>query len=449
MRLALSLALLLPLALAAPTTNCSTDNDDNTNANGQALGHWIGVLGVAMAPHTELASRNFYPTSPSGIYNGTNVIFNDTTIRQTYRISRAAEQLRLRVSNVYGTSPLEITAMTIATAASPGAGAVDAGSIQNVTFQGNSSASIPARADYLSDPVKIGVAQGGEVAISTYLANGHDSNISYHQFASNTGFYTKGNAVLAVDFTSPDVANDTSSYLIADIDAWLPRSTAVIVCIGDSITDGYASTIDTNGRYPDRLSERLNNDTTIGKYAVSNQGIGGNRVLTPGGLFGDALLARLDRDVSALVGVTHAVLLEGINDLSFWRDAGEPLDPGAVIMGYQQFITRMHIHGVAAIGATVTPATAPTYSNVSNTGTPDVEAARQVLNDWIRTPGHFDYVVDFDKAIRNESYPNQIQDAYVDQMDWLHPNNAGYQAMADAFDLTVFDKLKGKIDNYN
>jgi lysophospholipase L1-like esterase len=152
---------------------------------------------------------------------------------------------------------------------------------------------------------------------------------------------------------------------------------------------------------------------------------------------------------TALIGVTHAVLLEGINDLSFWRDAGEPFDPGAVIMGCQQFITRMHIHGVAAIGATVTPATAPTYSNVSNTGTPDVEAARQVLNAWIRTPGHFDYVVDFDKAIRNEFYPNQIQDACANQADWLHPNNAGYQAMADAFDLTVFDKLKGKIDNYN
>lgn len=449
MRLALSLVLLLPLALAAPTTNCSTDNDDNTNANGQALGHWIGVLGVAMAPHTELASRNFYPVSPSGIYNGTDVIFNDTTIRQTYRISRAAEQLRLRISNVYGTSPLEITAMTIATAAGPGARAVDAGSIQNVTFQGNDSASIPAGADYLSDPVRIDVAQGGEVAISTYLANGHDRNISYHQFALSTGFYTKGNAVLVADFSSPDVVNDTTSYLIADIDAWLPRSTGVIVCIGDSITDGFGSTVNTNGRYPDRLSERLNNDTAFGNYAVANKGIAGNRVLSSGGLLGDALLARFDRDVSALVGVTHAVLLEGINDLSYWRDAGEPLDPGAVIMGYQQFITRMHIHGVAAIGATVTPATAPTYSNVSSTGTPDVEAARQVLNAWIRTPGHFDYVVDFDKAIRNESYPNQIQDAYVDQSDWLHPNNAGYQAMADAFDLTVFDKLKGKIDNYN
>jgi lysophospholipase L1-like esterase len=265
----------------------------------------------------------------------------------------------------------------------------------------------------------------------------------------NTGFYTKGNAVLAADFSSPDVVNDTTSYLIADIDAWLPRSTGVIVCIGDSITDGVSSTTNTNGRYPDRLSERLNNDTTISKYAVSNKGIGGNRVLSPGGLFGDALLARLDREVSALVGVTHAVLLEGINDLAFWRDAGEHLDTDALIMGYQQFIARMHTHGVAAIGATITPATAPTYSKVSSAGTPDVEAARQVLNAWIRTPGHFDYVVDFDKAIRNESYPNQAQDAYIDQADWLHPNNAGYQAMADAFDLTVFDKLKGKIDNYN
>jgi lysophospholipase L1-like esterase len=447
MRLALPFALLLlPFALA---NNDHSDSDATTSNDDQPLGHWVGVLGVGMAYHAVLPVFNAFPSSPSGIYNGTDVILDDTTIRQTYRISRAADQLRLRISNTYGTSPLDITAMTVAAADAPGVRAIDLGTVRNVTFQGNGSVSIPAGADWLSDPVQFGVVQGGEVAISTYLANGHAKDISYHQVALNSGYYTKGNAVLASDLTSSNLVNDTSSFFIAGIEAWLPRSTSVVVCIGDSITDGFGSDLNTNGRYPDRLSERLNADGSIGDYAVVNQGISSGRVLDGGGWGGESLMARLDRDVLSLVGVTHAILLEGINDLSFWRVSGEPLRPDALITGYQQFISRLHTHGIAAIGATILPATAPEWSNVSSTGTPAVEAARQVLNAWIRTPGHFDYVVDFDQALRNESYPNQVQDAYVDQADWLHPNSAGYKAMADAFDLAVFDKLKGKVDNYN
>jgi lysophospholipase L1-like esterase len=171
-------------------------------------------------------------------------------------------------------------------------------------------------------------------------------------------------------------------------------------------------------------------------------------VLTDNGYFGQNLLARLDHDLLSLPGVTHTILLEGINDLNGGRRVGNLPTAASLIQAYQQFITRAHIRGIAVIGGTITPTAVPAGVNyTTNAFAPSSNAIRLELNDWIRNSGAFDYVVDFDRAVRNASYPDQMQNQYASS-DWLHPNNVGYQAMADTFDLSVFGRLKGNVDNY-
>lgn len=410
--------------------------------------HWVSIFSAAPAPHEGILGT--LPSSPIGIYNGTDAFLVDTTVRQTHRVSQASQQLRLRITNRYGVTPLDITAMTIALPSPNQAGSIsiDTNSVQTVTFEGNGSVSIPGGADWVSDPIYLTVVDGCEVSVSTYLAAGHPKNISLHSSAENTAFYTTGDFTQQETLTGPDLVNDTSSYFVFTIEGWVPTSTSLIACIGDSITDGYQSTIDSNGRYPDQLSDRLN-AASGSDYAVVNLGISGNRVLTDAGYFGDSLLSRVSHDLFSLPALTHAILLEGINDINTAAAAGTPVTVDQLTRAYQQFITEAHIRGIAAIGATLTPyQVADGFNATGSSWTAPSEQVRQGVNDWIRSSGAYDYVVDFDEAVRNSTYPEQMQVALA-ASDFLHPNNAGYAVMAAAFDLSVFDKLKGNVNNYD
>jgi lysophospholipase L1-like esterase len=206
-----------------------------------------------------------------------------------------------------------------------------------------------------------------------------------------------------------------------------PPATGVIVTFGDSITDGTRSTPNTNNRWPDLLAKRIA-QASGQKLAVVNAGIAGNRVLLDGA--GPSALARFDRDVITQPGVTHVIVLEGINDIGQGRSNPLPSVPD-LIAGHRQLIMRAHARGLKIFGATLTPYEGAAYA------TPEGEAKRAALNEWIRTSKEYDGVIDFDAATRDPNQPTRFLAAY-NSGDNLHPSDAGYKAMADAIDLSLF-----------
>jgi lysophospholipase L1-like esterase len=221
-------------------------------------------------------------------------------------------------------------------------------------------------------------------------------------------------------------------FWLAGVEVTASKQTGVIVALGDSITDGTASTPDTNNRWPNHLAERLMAQPGNHKMGVLDEGIAGNRVLQD--VIGPNALSRLDRDVLVQTGVTHVIVLEGINDIGFGAFGFTVPSADELIAGHRQLIERAHARGLTIFGATLTPfegTTLPGYF------TPAGEAKRQAVNNWIRTGGEYDGVIDFDKATRDPSHPTRLLPAY-DSGDHLHPNDAGYQAMADAIDLKLF-----------
>jgi lysophospholipase L1-like esterase len=406
---------------------------------------WMSVVGSASALHEPIPVIMAPVMSPPSYFNRTEVLLQNATIRGTFRVSHASDQLRLRLTNVFGSTTLNITSMTIALPSPnrPGARAIDPSTLLQVTFGGDNSVILPIGSDYLSDPIHLSVVGACEVSVSTYLKGGQRSTIGLHSVASNTAFYVSGDATRMLSMSGANEANDTSSYFVFAIEGLVPAATKLIVTIGDSITDGFGSTIDGSGRYPDFLSERLNARGTSG-YSVINMGLSGNRVLSDGGWAGLALLARVERDIFSHAGVTHVVLLEGINDLNLARFGGlDPVSAGDLTRAYEQFITRLHQRGIVVIGATIMQTQAPSLDSIYYDAS--TEMVREETNEWIRNSGKFDHVVDFDMAVRNSSYPKQMQVQYA-IADSLHPNSLGYKAMADAFDLAIIYQTSGRID---
>jgi lysophospholipase L1-like esterase len=209
------------------------------------------------------------------------------------------------------------------------------------------------------------------------------------------------------------------------------------VVLGDSITDGHGATTNGNDRWTDVLAQRLQSSSNTRSIGVSNQGIGGNHLLTDG--LGPNALARFDRDVLAPTGARWVILFEGVNDLGGLARNGEvtPVEHAAlvkrVLSAYEQIILRAHAHGLRVFGATVTPYA---RSNHYHPG-PLSEADRQAVNAWIRAPGHFDAVIDFDSIVRNPQHPDRLSAAF-DCGDHLHPSPAGYRAMGEAIPLSLF-----------
>ncbi|MBO9725716.1 MAG: SGNH/GDSL hydrolase family protein [Novosphingobium sp.] len=351
----------------------------------------------------------------------------DVTLRQIVRPSIGGSGLRVRFSNAFGDTPLVIEAATLARAVQSDKATVNAASITPLRFSGKARAVIPPGADWLSDLVDLPVKAFEDLAVSIHLQAVPQRQTS-HPGSRATSYWLGGDHVADSNLASATAVDHW--YMLSGIEARSCGAGAV-VALGDSITDGRGTTTNGNDRWTDVLARRLG-----GKRAVINQGIGGNRVLLDG--LGPNALARLDRDVLALPGVTHLIVLEGINDLgNLTRLKPVSAEEHATMVeqitdAYAQIVARAHAHGIKVFGATILPDMGTEYYH------PDAanEADRQAVNAWIRKPGNFDGVIDFDKVMRDPARPDRLNPAY-DVGDALHPNPAGYKAMGEAIPLEL------------
>jgi lysophospholipase L1-like esterase len=350
-------------------------------------------------------------------------------LRQIARISIGGNRLRVRLSNAYGSHSLVVGAVHVALHR-VGASIV-AASDRTLLFNGKGSVTIPAGALVLSDPVNLTVAPLSELAVSMYfpVATGP---VTWHQLGMQTTFLSPpGDETAAVSL--PIASTSKSLYLLSGVEVMAGPEIGAVVALGDSITDGYASTVDADHRWPNFLARRLNDAAAPWRMAVLDQGISGNRLLHE--TEGPNALGRFDRDVLAQPGVTHVIVLEGINDIGMPGYMGRPdeeVTSEEIIGAYRQLILRAHEKGLKVYGATLTPfedSGEPYYS-------PAGEAKREGVNAWMRSQSEFDAVIDFDRVIRDPTHPTRLLAAY-DSGDHLHPSDAGYQAMAASIDLRL------------
>jgi len=358
----------------------------------------------------------------------------DVTIRQIVHVSIGGARLRVYLSNRFGTAPLHFTGVHIAKPLSADSPKIMSGTDEALTFSGETDAVVPAGADYVSDPVEFPVAALSDLAITLHV-DALPERQTGHPGSRATSYFARGDVVSASDL--PGAARLDHWYFIAGVDVSAPAQAAAIVTLGDSITDGHGATTNANNRWPDFLARRLQASPATRAVAVLNHGIGGNRLLLDG--LGSNASARFDHDVLAQAGVRYLIVLEGINDIGMLTHNGEVPPPEhdalvrRVLVAYQQIITKSHTHGIKAIGATILPFVGSQFYHPG----PASEADRQALNQWIRAPGDFDAVIDFDKVMRDPEHPDRLLPAF-DSGDHLHPSPAGYAAMADAIPLSLF-----------
>jgi lysophospholipase L1-like esterase len=356
--------------------------------------------------------------------------FSGATLREIVHISVGGAQIRVRFTNAYGLDPLTISDAHVALSA--GNGAIQPGIDHGITFGGATSVNIPPGAEIFSDPVALAVSPLADLAISFYLPPQVMRAETYHSFADQDNFFANGDVSTAQ--VLPDATKIMSWYFLDGIDVQAAADSRAIVTVGDSITDGALSTHNANRRWPDVLAGRLQADPNLKNVGVLNAGIGGNRILNEGA--GPSAVTRIDRDVLSQSGVRYVIVLESINDIGRLAHLAAPWDEVTaqqLEMGLKQIVDAAHEHGIKAIGATLTPYGGAGY--YSDKG----EQVREAVNDWIRSSGTFDGVADFDKATQDPQNPTHFNPAY-DSGDHLHPGDAGYKAMADTIDLTLFAK---------
>lgn len=351
----------------------------------------------------------------------------DVTVRQVVRVSAGGERFRLRLTNEYGPTAARIGRVRIVQLAADGKPVP--GTARDLTFDGAAGALLAPEAPLLSDPVDLALPALSRLSISLYLPD-EIAEPTIHLLGLSSGWIAPGDQTAAAELTDPVLV--TQRVLISGIDVERAEPTRVIVTLGDSITDGANGTHDADRRWPDLLAARLQ-AADLTSVAVANAGISGNRILKPKPGLGVAALARFDRDVLAVPGVTDVIVLEGVNDFGMaWRDRDpQPPTPADLIAGYRQMIDRAHAAGLKIRLATILPFKDANYWSEQG------EAIRQVVNAWIRSNTEADGVIDFDAVMRAPAEPLKLAPAY-DSGDHLHPNDAGFRAMADAIDLTPY-----------
>jgi len=390
-------------------------------------GEWVSAWSTAVQEYRSVPSA---PAIES---------FDNQTIRMVIRPTISGHRLRVRFSNELSSSPLSIGSAHVALLKADGV--IVPESDRALSFAGATSVDVPGGAPILSDPIDIDISAFGELAISVYLPKATKPT-TYHAVGQHDT-YISGPG----DFTKAERFEDSlttrSWYFLSGLELWETVGTAAIVTFGDSITDGFGAKAQ-YGDWPNQLAERLASEKGAIPLGVSNEGIGGNRILHDG--LGVAALSRFDRDVLSQPGVVDLIVLEGINDIG-WpnmkprrladgttrpnRWAEERVSADDLIRGFKQLIDRAHEHGIRVFGGTMTP-----YGGNANTFTDEGEAVRQAVNKWIRTSGAFDGVFDFDAAVRDPDHPERFRDD-LQTGDYLHPNASGYKAMASVIDLSL------------
>jgi lysophospholipase L1-like esterase len=348
------------------------------------------------------------------------------TQRVRIPVSARGPQIRIRISNEEGTEPLTLTAASVGLA---GDGyASKSGTLKALTFGGSRSVTVPAGAPMVSDPVALPVTLGTELIVSTYATG----SFKLDPLGGSAVMVAPGDQTLKDEWGPGTPMHGRPA--VTGVEVLSPASQRVIATLGDSITDGNRSTPTDIPSWPGELANRLAARQGGGQYTVVNAGIGGNRVLESG--WGPSALARLDRDVLRIDGLSHLIVLEGTNDIGMSGDTvfgnSPVLTPEALIAGYRQIIARAHARGVQVIFGTIMP-----FGGSATHDSPENERKRQAVNLWIRTSHEPDGVIDFDQLARDPAKPAYMRAEFGSE-DGLHPGNAGYKAMGDAIDLSLF-----------
>jgi lysophospholipase L1-like esterase len=445
----------LKIAGAALALYVFAGNTPAMAQSGRSADHWVGTWGTAMVARPQSAPPGLLgqpapagqpgqgpqgsqgrgqPLQPSPLN------FSNQTLRQIVHTSIGGDRVRVVLSNVFGTAPLMVGAVNVALRQKEAA--IVPSSARALTFGGSPATTIAAGAIAMSDPVGVAVPAFADLAIDIFLPGDtatSPSPVTVHNGALQTNYVsTTGNYSGATDL--PVMTTTQSWFFLSRVEVAAPDQIGAVVALGDSITDGTLSTPDTNNRWTDHLAKRLMAQATSARtpqtamMGVLNEGIAGNRVLSD--FVGPSALARFDRDVLAQSGVTHIILLEGINDFGLTPAGQTPPTAAEIIAGHRQIIERAHAHGLKVIGATMLPFEGTNLVIAPGYYSPEKDARRQAVNEWIRTGRAYDGVVDFDLALRDPSHPSQLLPQYKGA-DNLHLNDAGYQAMANAVNLAL------------
>jgi len=378
----------------------------------EAKTRWVGTW--ATAPQLVETKNN--PPAP-GLTNN--------SLRQVVRVSIGGKTLRVKFSNEHSKSPVTLKSAQIA--ASKGGSAIDLKTNKPLTFNGKTDITLAAGAVAYSDPISFTLTPRMDVAITLYLGE-TSSDITGHPGSRTTSYLLPGNNTAITDFTGAVTTDHW--YIINGIDVKASGKTASVAIIGNSITDGRGSTTNQQNRWPDILSERLLQNKKTNKIGVLNMGIGGNCVLA-GGL-GPTAMVRYERDILNQAGVRWAIVFEGINDIGNLpnNETAATNRSKTLIDAYKQMIEKAHAKGITIYGATIMPVKNNGYYGSYR------EVCRNTVNEWIRTSGEFDGVIDFDKAMRNPADSAKMIDTLQD--DYLHPNVAGHKTMGESVDLYLF-----------
>ncbi|MFI9352614.1 SGNH/GDSL hydrolase family protein [Streptomyces lydicus] len=358
--------------------------------------------------------------------------FADQTVRQVVRVTGAGTTARITLSNRYGTAPLEVAGATLAV--TDRGAAVRAGTVRRLTFGGAGGVRIPAGGEVRSDAAEVRVAPFESLTVTLYFAR-PTGPATFHAQAYATAYRAEGDQLTAADPAVFDETTVSWYYLSAvELADGGPARRDTVVVFGDSLTDGFASTVDGNHRYSDALAERLAARGT--GRPVLNQGIGGNLLLSDSAWFGERAGARFRRDVLEQPGVRSAVVLVGLNDIGFSEVDLPTYRPNPdrsvaeLVAGYREVIAAARGAGVRITGGTITPFKGSEYH------TPAAEAKRRAVNEWVRTAGAFDEVADFAAVLADPDDPEALAPGY-DSGDHKHPNDEGYRVMAGAVDLAA------------
>ncbi|WP_406691307.1 SGNH/GDSL hydrolase family protein [Saccharopolyspora sp. ID03-671] len=403
------------------------------------FGTLLLLSGSGVAGATEPGRVGTWAAAPSATPESNTPTVADATVRQVVHTSIGGGDLRIRLTNEFGRTPLRIGAVHVARRAGTGTD-IDPATDRAVRFSGSESATAPPGAPLVSDPVPLSIDARDDLVVSIHLP-GPTPITSLHDSALQENAVADGNVVAAPSVVP--VARPTSWYLLSGVSVRPTGRAASVVAFGDSITDGASTQVNANHRWPDLLAERLR------RTGVLNAGIGGNRLLhdpnPPAGneaeeyaaFFGEAGLRRFDRDVLAQPGVRDVIVLLGVNDLGHPGTIAPPSETVTaqqLIDGHRQLIARAHAAGIRIHGGTILPFKGDGLGFY----TPENEAKRQAVNDWIRTGGEYDSVVDFDAATRDPADPQRLRPEF-DGGDGLHPNDAGAVAMAAAVPARVLE----------
>ena len=392
----------------------------------------LAVLAVAAGCAPKLRAHQdgdwaaTWAAAPQPVREGATVL-TDQTVRQTTRISLGGRKWRLRFSNVFGAGEARIDDVHLALA-SAGA-AIQPGSDRRATFGGKAELRLAPGETRFSDPIDLPAPALSRLAVSLHATS--KGGATEHALGLDAGFVAAGDHAADADLQGATPLN--KRLYLTEIDVAAPARARTAAVLGDSLTDGDASTPLADHRWTDRLAERLTGRQT--PIAVANAGVAGNRLLHD--LVGVRALARLDRDALDLTGVSDLIVLEGLNDINLPAYLGAPeqkVTAGDIEDAYVQIVHRAHARGIRVIGATLTPVAAST--TWPNYYSPAGEAERLAVNQWIRTSHVFDAVIDFDAILRDPKDPSHTRPDF-DSGDHLHPNDAGYAAMAAAVDPSL------------